>query len=1634
MPQGVPNILQNSFTQSAFSRLMSEVTSFLNNHWVAVLIVSAVIALFAMVPAYLKKRREAAKLEKERSEIREDLKAWKDLGKEKEAQKEADLENAENLKHIQNIYDRGLDIIKQAGKKNDDLNWFMMLGEPQSGKSQLLRSSNIEFLETGSDNTNDKDSKVVADNLPLRCWLSGNAYVLDIGGNEFFDKDYSEKINGWKKVVELVDKTKKKKPLSGIIVVVPADALIADSEEVTVKKSSLMAKKIYSMVTELGMILPCYIVVTKLDMVLGCAEYFANLKDEVTQQVFGWKNTKIQGDYDKKAFSTYWKELVKKLRAGSISSMLSEKIHDINFSKGQNRLSITSNAYLFADEFDKLKKNLSIYLEHLFGDDTWFSSKDDFMLSGVYFTMAYDGRVRLSSAVSEITNKPVESSTLVSQNKLINHSCFVKKLLCDLIFCDNLNSCYTSKKTIKKNLIYYAGSAIALILAFFWLFSIYYNHDVLKNAVQTRTSEFNNIISLANEKAIENSPIIAEDKDGKIVFCDSLPMASNLITDSRLSFFNAYMLENRNSSILPGYCLASLYTFWDFSMSYYTVEDCKRALFTDMVFIPTINLFCKHINSDKEKTEIYNATKRQATFDLIEIAANIDKNASLLPSNNSVYVKVPFAAILTHLKPDVTKHQLEIFGIDKKGNVEITRGRLTSLLIKPEFEQAVWNAGNEMLSRWKTLDIYPDSGFSEICACRDGSTKYKNLEEKIRYLAKKLGANYSDDYVCLAEIDNCISKQRELLPPIEKYFSGDWAAKHLAPFSGDILINHLAKEYENLLDEDFALLRKLYEVSSARNYSFNSFAGLSGKTKSSNADDTTIELEGSYSQAKSLIAEKKKILLERRALVAKEGYFITDSSLNTTPLFKIIDNLQKFSEIKDLPNYKSDKEWLLENELLKLEKYASQKMEALNEYAATLPKTEEIGKCVLTYKGILKARINEVRYRLFEDFFYLMPQSPEGFINLVKEMSDGYPDGILGMNLYLVEECFGPIQALPEFDYNLGNKSIISKSFYEYMFKANKIPGEEIGEKKQPEPEVATDTRTIITLKDLDYNIPPELTREYEVFQEALRGYYRNYIFYWGHFIENNITHNARNWKQLKNSIANLNANQINTLLNAGYSNSIQIIKGVSDVFLDEDGLALKQKMLGILAAKQQTLSPDFLEICNRNLNNWAALPADPKSAYIYLQNMPQNQKKADFMAVANKESIGSIGWWRQFVNNGMDILKREAIKGFKDDIDEALSPESAIAYNPDGTKNTVQQAKNLKLGFPVCRDTRVEMSIADMRKLASYLSNLGVGKAGNSDESYGMEQGEEVVIYMEDEMDDDSSIDNTVDSYGRTPGWASNALTIAKALTETQAATFSLFLPPASVQRALSDEFGEGRLPLAIYKYPYISVAGGLDLQKSEVLTSASSRDIELTRGLLCDTCLAIKMYTYSDSVRPDAYIDVVGSWAPLRLYLLHKNKLDANKNIVYVSIVFEDPNKDRYILWLGYRFGTALPLPGEWPTIKDNTVIPNLVKGVSDVEEFRKLKNGQKEMPQDFKLENMVNLDVGDDKNTVNILEDEGNLIKAMDDDSESAVYDQSDTAEKAIPENQDFLKTKIDQTTLDRRQSIKEKIDFLRDRISQ
>ena len=71
------------------------------------------------------------------------------------------------------------------------------------------------------------------------------------------------------------------------------------------------------------------------------------------------------------------------------------------------------------------------------------------------------------------------------------------------------------------------------------------------------------------------------------------------------------------------------------------------------------------------------------------------------------------------------------------------------------------------------------------------------------------------------------------------------------------------------------------------------------------------------------------------------------------------------------------------------------------------------------------------------------------------------------------------------------------------------------------------------------------------------------------------------------------------------------------------------------------------------------------------------------------------------------------------------------------------------------------------------------------------------------------------------------------------------------------------------------------------------------------------------------------------------------------------------------------------------------------------------------------MVNLDVNDDKNLVTVIDEKGTLIDSK--KGELAEKEQS-------TENKNVSEKVVDQKTLDRRQSIKEKIDFLRDRINE
>ena len=115
------------------------------------------------------------------------------------------------------------------------------------------------------------------------------------------------------------------KASGGLIITLPADALLADDEALTQQKAILMTTEIGQLLNTIGMYLHCYVVVTKADMVNGFNEYVMGINDDLRSQIFGWINGNSEARYDAGEFREFWDGLIARLHAGCEKSMLSRK-------------------------------------------------------------------------------------------------------------------------------------------------------------------------------------------------------------------------------------------------------------------------------------------------------------------------------------------------------------------------------------------------------------------------------------------------------------------------------------------------------------------------------------------------------------------------------------------------------------------------------------------------------------------------------------------------------------------------------------------------------------------------------------------------------------------------------------------------------------------------------------------------------------------------------------------------------------------------------------------------------------------------------------------------------------------------------------------------------------------------------------------------------------------------------------------------------------------------------------------------------------------------------------------------------------------------------------------------------------
>ncbi len=161
------------------------------------------------------------------------------------------------------------------------LPWFMIIGPSAAGKTTMLRHSGLHFPYAKE---GDIDIRGFGGTRNCDWWFSNEAVLLDTAGRYTTEPgDHKE----WKAFLGLLRKHRCKMPVNGVIVALSlVELLTADSAGVE-KHVKIIRDRIDELTTDLGCLIPVYLVITKCDLLHGFSAFFEDLGEHDRNQVWG---------------------------------------------------------------------------------------------------------------------------------------------------------------------------------------------------------------------------------------------------------------------------------------------------------------------------------------------------------------------------------------------------------------------------------------------------------------------------------------------------------------------------------------------------------------------------------------------------------------------------------------------------------------------------------------------------------------------------------------------------------------------------------------------------------------------------------------------------------------------------------------------------------------------------------------------------------------------------------------------------------------------------------------------------------------------------------------------------------------------------------------------------------------------------------------------------------------------------------------------------------------------------------------------------------------------------------------------------------------------------------------------------
>lgn len=1497
--------MNNASTPDIQTESQDFMTSLFGNPLGIVILIILFLILVLAVYILVKRFKHRHQMKKERRSLKDDLMIWSNLSKMVSGEnenKQGKQNLSPNTELIKMFFASAKKVIGTRCPKKGSTPWYMVIGEPLSGKDSLFTEGQLNTYTVLHEN--DPHGKE-----PVNFHVNSERIYLSVKGRVFFDNWMGGSSAEWYTICDLIKKTHRIKPLSGIILTIPADALLADNEGLTEKKASLISSELLRLTGTIRMRIPVRVLITKSDCIRGFREFFSGVSGTGRNRTVGFSLTSNSGVYEEERFTEEWDSFISDLKETAAGMFLSKKIIDASYTDN-GRIDLSSYIFTFPQQVETLRSNLRHYLKIIFNSANTGTPR--VMTEGVYFCSTADQGICFDSGFAELKQATTDESPLTESHEHLKGSYFVSSVLGSSLGFLDRRADFTKSEKIRRNVPAVTIGLVLGLLTLNYLAGAILGQSLISRKLEMDTQYYKQISTLFESHAMLNSPLLDVDYNSGNGIDRFDELMENIPGVTRFNFFTNSKLTLLADRPLPMIYAPTNYLFYDYNNLYHQErQTIYNQMAADMIFFPAATSFTYNL---KNNDSYYTEARADALLAFMKLS-QVGGDPGILSGRNSRTIRKSLQSIVDYMYPDVSSKVAKELSDITGGNENYSASVIRQILLYKEYYPSINQGIRNLIKQIIEGNAYPESDYQTFKFLIKNGNEIKHTAEKFISFTSDISNRDLDQ-----SIEEYMKLRREIYYTINRadYLDRNYA-EFLSTFSTPVVAKKDSKDnaeagktldlqrsalfeksyldYKNIVNDDFKEFTDYIQNNTERKRYFDSDYSDTGKVlhlQNVAADNITRDYEQTKKRLSSIINSRVYDKIKFGNQEEKYGYRVLADILKL--VYATEDELPL--EVKD-PEY-------FESQFKKLESIFALKNRNLKNFMESHKNLENAKDLVnaaqmyLEYaEFVSKVQLSKNLLKHYPDDSSLTRKVADLAMSMndAADDEDGLFNGMVNFESArralgyfeldeqyapkAVESFINPIAYLLQFDSRVKAKAQQKDDKNRIENKSSKLFSQYVENDKH----ISRIRKSVMLYSDAYVNY-------WAAFGDSIRPVFYDYSTF------HDFTKESR-------------AYEINAQLRDVYNMSYEVLSQIHDSVLSANGQGSRNNALKVIDSRRKLMDLNYNQACTNILNAWTLLPDDVLSANRYVNSLDKKKVRNDFtLVMAQGKSQNTLPWWDSYVRLGIRLLKSEA--------------NYSVAAS-------LTEFQNRLYYFPVLRNGNTSGQVIvpeDMQKLRKQLLSFGIGQK----KAAGNDTGKNETAASQNPQAEESS-DEGVSSIqepllnglkaGRSDisEWVSNVDFILKTFGSTDNPVIAkIAIPNIRTQNALIEKLYGKDYSNAMLRFRYVDIRAG-KAAKKRFSTFVNDEDKVIYEDTVDIDSLELDFYRYSDDSKAGAKVAISGRYAPLKLYLdehlIHLNNDKNNASYVPVNVLSSEGDKG--ILFLKVYFGQKMLAPEKWPSVEN-------------------------------------------------------------------------------------------------------------------